>query len=76
MKTSGVIALVFVVRIIGILSDSVTGALIVNVAVIRLGDIIKGVTMVTRSGGGVEVTVTGDDSLLVSPELGIVVASV
>ena len=82
----GVTARAFVVRVIGALTDPVTGALIVDVVVIMLGDIIKGVMMVTGSEVvGVEVTATVDDSLLVttkgksllvSPELGIVVASI
>ena len=73
----GVTALVLVVRVIGVLTDSVTGALIVNVVVIRLDNVTKGATVVTGSRvGGVEITVTVDDSLLVSPEPGIVVASI
>lgn len=38
----GATALVLVSRVIGILIDSVTGALIVDVVVIRLGDVVKG----------------------------------
>ena len=73
----GVTALVLVVRVIGVLTDSVTGALIVDVVVIMLDDVTKGATVVTGAGvDGVEITVTVDDSLLVSPELGIVVVSI
>ena len=82
----GVTACVLVVRVIGALTDPGTGGLIFDVVVIMLGDVIKGVMMVTGSEVvGVEVTATVDDSLLVtttgesllvSPELGIVVASI
>ena len=82
----GVTACVLVVRVIGALTDPVTGALIFDVVVIMLGDVIKGVMMVIGSEVvGVEVTATVDDSLfvtttgellLVSPELGIVVTSI
>ena len=82
----GVTACVLVVRVIGALTDPVTGGLIFDVVVIMLGDVIKGVMMVTGSEVvGVEVTATVDDSLLVtttgelllvSPQLGIVVASI
>ena len=82
----GVTAHVLVVRVIGALTDPVTGALIVDVVVMMLGDIIKGVMTVTGSevvgvevaatvGDSLLVTTTGE-SLLVSPELGIVVASI
>lgn len=82
----GVTACVLVVRVIGAVTDRVTGALIFDVVVIMLGDVIKGVMMVTGSEVvGVEVTATVDDSLLVtttgelllvSPELGILIASI
>ena len=82
----GVTACVLVVRVIGAVTDCVTGALIFDVVVIMLGDVIKGVMMVTGSEVvGIEVTATVDDSLLVtttgelllvSPELGIIVASI
>ena len=81
----GATALVLVVRVIGVLTDSVTGALtdsvngalIVDVVVIMLDDVTKGATVVTGARvDGVEITVTVDDSLLVSPEPGIVVASI
>ena len=75
-----------VLGVIGVLTDSVAGTLIVDVVVVMLGDIIKGVTMVTGSEVvGVEITGTVDDSLLVtvigesllvSPELGIGVAGI
>ena len=81
----GVTACVLV-RVIGAVTDRVTGALIFDVVVIMLGDVIKGVMMVTGSEVvGVEVTATVDDSLLVtttgelllvSPELGILIASI